>query len=327
MKLKGIVVLLTLVLVCSLACSQNKNNANKETNTKETSAKESVLKAPVDVTVITMKGNQFGGVDAGLNQGLENFLGTSLNITTVDREDALKDPKYQGFNLDYMPLYLIHRTDAVNEKFKEPIEKGYLKATDNFIVMEKQTRYGVFADKKAIPNQLELFVMSQCPYGVMAENKIIEAKKAGLIADNIKVKVRYIVSQGRTADTFNSLHGTAEWEEDVRQAIIQSKYPSKFWKYLEEFNKDYRTTRWDAVAQKAGIDPTIFRTQWKEGLRLVREDMKSTREYNISGSPSFVWEGRVVTDMGGLSSIPGLEGINQVPASNGASQQMPQGRC
>ena len=311
-------VLTAFVLVCGFAyAAQNKSKAKAKEVTPE--------KTPV--TIVALTGNQFGSVDANLNAGLERFLGAPLDITIIDREDALKDPKYQGFNLDYMPLYLINRTKTVDEKFKEPIERGMLKTTNDYIVLEKETRYGVFANKEAIPNQLELFVMSQCPYGVMAENKIIAAQKAGLISDKINIKVRYIVSPGRTEDTFNSLHGTAEWEEDVRQAIVQLKYPKKFWKYLEEFNKDSRTTRWDSVAEKAGLNPRIFTRYWKDGIKQLKEDMKLSNEYGVHGSPSFVWEGRVITDMGGLSAIPGLEGLNQAPASQGAAAQVPQGQC
>ena len=317
MKLKISAVVFALVLACGFGYAQ-KSNAKTKNAAKTTK---------IPVTVIALADSQFGSVDAGLNAGLEGFLGAPLEINIVEREEALKDPKYQGFNLDYMPLYLIHRTKAVNEKFKEPLERGMLRATDDYIVLEKETRYGVFANKEAVPNQLELFVMSQCPYGVMAENKIIAAQKAGLIPDNINIKVRYIVSPGRTQDTFNSLHGTAEWEEDVRQAIVQNKYPKKFWKYIEEFNKDIRSTRWDVVAEKAGLNPNIFRKYWKDGVKQLKEDMQLSQEYGVRGSPSFVWEGRVVTDMGGLSSIPGLEGLNQASATQGAAQQMPQGQC
>lgn len=322
LQTKVLAVVFALALVCGIAYAAG---TNTKTNAKATT--KTTTNAKIPVTVIAMTGTQFGGVDAGLNQGLENYLGAPLDITIVDRNDALKDPKYQGFNLDYMPLYLIHRTKTVDEKFKEPIERGMLRTTNDFIVMEKETRYGIFANKEAIPNQLELFVMSQCPYGVMAENKIIAAQKAGLIPDNINIKVRFIVSPGRTADTFSSLHGTAEWEEDVRQAIVQLKYPKKFWKYIEEFNKDSRTTRWDVVAEKAGLNPNIFRKYWNDGVKQLKEDMKLANEYGVRGSPSFIWEGRVVTDMGGLSSIPGLEGLNQATTQGGAAQQVPQGQC
>lgn len=316
MKLKVSAVVFALVLACSFGYAQTKaNSKTKATQTK------------IPVTVIALTGNQFGSSDAALNAGLENFLGAPLDINIVDREEALKDPKYQGFNLDYMPLYLIHRTKTVDEKFKEPISRGMLKTTKDYVVMEKETRYGVFANREAIPNQLELFVMSQCPYGVMAENRIIAAQKAGLIPSNINIKVRFIVSPGRTEDTFASLHGTAEWEEDVRQAIVQEKYPKKFWKYIEEFNKDTRSTRWDVVAENAGLNPNIFRKYWKDGVKQLKEDMKLSQEYGVRGSPSFVWEGRVVTDMGGLSSIPGLEGLSQAPSQGGAAQQVPQGQC
>ena len=316
MKLKVSAIVFALVLACGFAYAQKAASKTKPSNAK------------IPVTVIALTGNQFGSSDTALNSGLENFLGAPLDITVIDREEALKDPKYQGFNLDYMPLYLIHRNKTVDEKFKEPVERGMLRTTNDYIVMEKETRYGVFANREAIPNQLELFVMSQCPYGVMAENRIIAAQKAGLIPDNINIKVRYIVSPGRTDDTFASLHGTAEWEEDVRQAIVQAKYPKKFWKYIEEFNKDTRSTRWDVVAEKVGLNPNIFRKYWKDGVKQLKEDMKLSQEYGVRGSPSFVWEGRVVTDMGGLSAIPGLEGLTQAPSNQGgAAAQVPQGQC
>ena len=144
MKLKISVVVFALALACTFASAQTKTNAK----TTKSGAK-------IPVTVIAMTGNQFGGSDAALNAGLENYLGASLDITVVDREAALKDPKYQGFNLDYMPLYLIQRTKEVDEKFKEPIARGMVKTTNDYIVMEKETRYGVFANKEAIPNQHE----------------------------------------------------------------------------------------------------------------------------------------------------------------------------
>ena len=315
MKLKISAVVIALVLACGFGYAQSKT---------KNQTKASDVKVPV--TVIALTNNQFGSSDASLNAGLENYLGATLDIQVIDREAALKDPKYQGYNLDYMPLYLVKRTDFVNEKFKEDLSRG-LPANDEYIILEKSTRYGVYANREAKPNQLDLFVMSQCPYGVMAENKIIAAKKAGLIPDHINVKVHYIVSPGQKEDTFSSLHGTAEWEEDVRQAIVQAKYPNKFWKYIEEFNKDYRTTRWDVVAERAGLNPNIFRKYWADGVKILKEDMQLSNDYNVHGSPSFIWEGRVSMDMGGLSAIPGLERINNAPTQGGAAQQMPQGQC
>lgn len=290
--------------------------------------KAAVKGKPVPAVVIILPGDANGGVDTGLNSGLENFIGAPLDIKTVDREEALKDPKYKGLNLDYMPLYLIKKTPEVSKKFEEPIKNGYLKANDDFVIFEKQTRYGVHVGKPIKPNLLEIFVMSQCPYGVMAEGRIIDAQKLGKIPENIKVNIRYIVSPGANGQEFSSLHGAGEWEENVRQLIIKDKYPTKFWKYLEVRNKNYQSSLWDQAAEAAGLNPNIFRKYWKHGLELLKQDMEYGQQFGVSASPTIIWEGRTVTDINGLGNIKGLEGLAQTNfGGQPGAQPAPAGQC
>lgn len=291
-------------------------------------AKKSAKADPVTITVIEMTGNPNGGQDEGLNEGLKQFIGGDVKIVTVDREAALKDPKYKGINMDYMPLYLVDKTKVTEEKFAEPIKYGQLPVIGDYIVFAKQTRHGIYAGKEAIPNQLELFVMSQCPYGVIAENRFIDAMKLNKLPKDLNLKVRYIVSPGRTADDFSSLHGSAEWEENVRQLIIQKRYPKKFWKYLEIRNKDYQSSLWDKAAEEAGINPKVFRKYWKEGVEMLKEEIKHSSEYGVSGSPTLIWEGRVVTDMGSLGTLPGFEAFAETfGGATGGAAAAPAGSC
>ena len=291
-------------------------------------AKAAVKGKPVPAVVIVLSGDANGGADESLNSGLENFIGAPLDITKVDREAALKDPKYKGLNLDYMPLYLIKKTTETSKKFEDAIKNGYLKTNDDFIILEKQTRYGVYVGKEAKPNLLEVFVMSQCPYGVMAEGRIIDAQKLGKIPANITIGIRYIVSAGSNGQEFSSLHGAGEWEEDVRQLIIKDKYPTKFWKYIELRNKNYQSSLWDQAAEEAGINPNVFRKYWKHGLELLKKDMEYGQQFGVGASPTFLWEGRVVTDINGLAQIKGLEGLAQTNFGGGnGGQQAPAGQC
>ena len=278
----------------------------------------------VPVTVIVMDDDATGGADTALNSGLEQVLGAKLNITTVNRSVALNDPKYQGLDLDFMPLYLVEKTKLVQEKFDRYIKAGQIKEHNGQLVFEHQTRNGVYANKQLRPMELDLFVMSQCPYGVRAENQIIDLMKLERLPKDLKINVRYIASE-RNGE-IDSLHGSAEWEEDVRQIIIREKYPKKFWKYLEIRNKDYRSSLWDRAAEKAGINPRIFNKYWKFGLEKLKEDIKITDEYNVSGSPTVIWQGRTVTDMGSLGNIKGLEGFKQ-SYGGAAAKAAPQGQC
>ncbi len=288
------------------------------------SAKTTIKEVPV--TVIVMDEDATGGADAGLNSGLEQVLGAKLNITTVNRSVALNDPNYYGLNLDFMPLYLVENNALVKEKFDKYVKAGQIKEHNGKLVFEHQTRNGVYANKQLRPKELDLFVMSQCPYGVRAENQIIDLMKLERLPKDLKINVRYIVSEGRGGEEFNSLHGSAEWEEDVRQIIIREKYPKKLWKYLEIRNKDYKSSLWDRAAEKAGINPRIFNKYWKFGLEKLKEDMKITEEYNVSGSPTVIWQGRTVTDMGSLGDIKGLEGFKQ-NYGGAAAKAAPQGQC
>ncbi|MDR1123727.1 MAG: hypothetical protein LBL61_03840 [Elusimicrobiota bacterium] len=307
-----------LLLVLSLALFAGVGFAQA----KKSNSKAPAKPAAVPVTVIVAAGEASGGVDQSLNANLERFLGVPLEITEVDREAALQDPKYAGLKLDYMPLYLVGKTEITEEKFGDNIKQGYLKANKDFIIFEKATRFGVHMDNPRKPGVLELFVMSQCPYGAMAEGRVIEAMKTGRIPQDIKVDVRYIVSDGggEGKNAFRSLHGTGEWEENIRQLIIKDKYPNKLWKYLEVRNDDYQSSLWDVAAEKAGINPKVFKKEWKRGVEMLKEEAKYSEKIGVSGSPTFLWEGRVVTDINGLAGIPGLEGIaNATPRAAAAA--------
>ena len=298
--------------------------ANVALAAKNAPAKAAVKEVPV--TVIVMDDDATGGPDANLNNALEQVLGVKIKLETVNRSAALNNPAYQGLNLDFMPLYLVEMTDIVKEKFDQYIKAGQMRVQNGKMILEHQTRNGVYANKEIRPNELDLYVMSQCPYGVRAENQIIDLMKLDRLPKDLKINVRYIVSEGADG-SINSLHGSAEWEEDVRQIIIREKYPQKFWKYLEIRNKDYRSSLWDRAAEEAGINPRIFAKYWKFGLEKLKEDITYTKDYNISGSPSFIWQGRTATDLGALGTIKGLEGFQQNYGGGNAGGGAPQGRC
>jgi hypothetical protein len=308
------------IALAALIAAQAAIAAPKTTTASQKAKKEK----PVKAEVIILKGSQNGGVDAGLREGLERFIGAPLEVIVVDREAALDNPKYEGLNLDYMPLYLLEKTALTSEKFKEAINAGQLKEhKGQYIVFEKQTKSGVNLKAEKKPNVLELFVMSQCPYGVMAQSRIIEAKKLGRLPDDLIIDVRYIVRADN--GNFSSLHGPAEWEENVRQLIVKKYYPKKFWKYLEIRNKDYQSSLWDVAAEKAGINPNVFRKRWKEGLEMLKKEAEYSGASGVGGSPTYLWEGQSSLDQATLGGIPALQGLLTTNAS--APKSAPQGSC
>ncbi|RKU23904.1 hypothetical protein C6500_00615 [Candidatus Poribacteria bacterium] len=152
--------------------------------------------------------------------------------------------------------------------------------------------------------EIELFVMSYCPYGVDAERELLPFfEKYG---DTIDFKLRFIVgkeeaSEGKTSEqiAFTSLHGEPELIENKRQMVIAELYPDKLFDYLL-CRADHLQKAWVNCAKDVGLDvERIARAVESEkvALKLVKE-IQRTEELNIKGSPTLVIDGRIID--GGL---------------------------
>ena len=154
------------------------------------------------------------------------------------------------------------------------------------------------SDQKA---KLELFVMSYCPFGVRAENameKIMAefGKKLDLqlyfIAQS-KPTDSHAADSGKTnankqLDSFVSLHGPQEVEEDFRQVLIQKHFPDKLLPYLNLRNQNIRTTDWKECATKAGINLKKMEDliAAKESVQLFKENITRAQLINVHASPT-----------------------------------------
>ncbi len=266
-----------------------------------------------------------GKEDRVLTSGLAEFLNVEPEVTHVPYSVAKADAKLAGLDYSFLPLYLIKKTPAIRSKMEKHIQYGYVLENDEYVILPHQTRQGVYTGKPEKPGIMEIFVMSQCPYGVMAENVVIQAKKEGKAPKANDIRIRYIVDYN-DAKGFNSLHGSGEWEEDVRQLLIAKYYPGKLWKYLEIRNKDYRSSRWDKAMEDAGINAKkIMKKFDTEGLELLKQEAAYGKEYGVNASPSFLWEGKVQLDFGSASKIEGFEFLNPDTSKPGA--QVPAGSC
>lgn len=312
--------LLAVLVVCAVAGVAFAAPAKKAAKTAKAPAK-----AKAEFIIVESDEYAAGKEDAQLTAGIAQFLEAEPSVTKVSYKDAAADPKLAGLDYSFLPLYLIKKTDAIRTKLEKHLQYGYAQESADFIVLPHQTRQGVYNGKTAKPGVMEIFVMSQCPYGAMAENMVIQAQKDGKLPDGKEIKLRYIVNYS-DKDGFSSLHGSGEWEENVRQLLIAKYYPEKLWKYLEIRNKDYRSSRWDKAMEEAGINSKkIMKKFDKEGIELLKEEAKYTQEYGINASPSFLWEGKVQLDFGSASQIPGFEFLNPNSAQPGA--QAPAGSC
>ena len=143
---------------------------------------------------------------------------------------------------------------------------------------------------------LELFVMSYCPYGVQAEEKVIPiVKKFG---DQIDFKLQFIAQEKEESSSqeitpFTSLHGYPEVAENIRQLLIAQEYPDRYLDYILCRGKKLDKS-WEDCAEKLGIDvakiQALFDTP--EAAQLFRENIARAETLGIKASPTILVDNR-----------------------------------
>lgn len=147
-----------------------------------------------------------------------------------------------------------------------------------------------------IPKQdkakVELFVMSQCPYGTIAEKAM--APVLDLMGSKFDFSLNFIANDNGDG-TFKSLHGQAEVDEDIRQLCAAEHYPAEYFDYIICVNNDVRNaaTVWEKCATDSKMDAAAIKAcaEGEEGKKLLAENVKLAEQYGVSGSPTLVING------------------------------------
>lgn len=142
--------------------------------------------------------------------------------------------------------------------------------------------------RKEIPNKLDLFVMSQCPFGT----KALDAMKP--ILENfpdLEFNIWMIATEGENG-TFNSLHGQPEVDENIRELCAIAHYPkqNRYMNYIYCRNKDIQSEDWEPCVEEAKMSVETMKEcfEGEEGAELLSENIKLGNELGISASPTWL---------------------------------------
>ena len=172
---------------------------------------------------------------------------------------------------------------------------------------------------------VELFVMSLCPYAVKAENVLLPWAKE--MKELVEFRIHFIAREQKAGTQpppsaksaedgvgglrlepesqcsgspqpsegpFASLHGQAEVDEGVRQAVILELFPDKAFDYMLCRNKSIRSADWRACAVESGIDPEFVARMatGRDGEDIFRRNIARALELGVQSSPSVYVDGR-----------------------------------
>ncbi|MFC2136528.1 DsbA family protein, partial [Bacteroidota bacterium] len=153
------------------------------------------------------------------------------------------------------------------------------------------TSQGKTTDTAVSEVVLDMYVMSQCPYGAQAETEAIKAVQK--FDSGVDLNIYYIVDS-LEGDSFRSLHGQPEVDEDMRQLCIMEEYPELTNDYLLCFNEDYRDApaQYSKCAQQVGVDVNkIASCVSSDGAQLLKDSEVETKKVGASGSPTIYLNG------------------------------------
>jgi hypothetical protein len=154
--------------------------------------------------------------------------------------------------------------------------------------------------------EVELFVMSYCPYGTQMEKGYIPAIRA--LGDKINSKVKFVNYV---------MHGEKEATENVLQYCVQENMPEKFDAYLECF-LDKGEGNSDSCLEKSGVSKNDIKACISNTTKefKVKEDLNNkdtylsgryplfkihdglNKKYGVQGSPSIVINGQKIDGVG-----------------------------
>jgi len=151
---------------------------------------------------------------------------------------------------------------------------------------------GTVICRKDEPKRLEVFTMSQCPFGTKALDSMEEVLNA--FEDRIDFRVHYIAS--KRGDGFKSLHGQDEVDEDIRELCAIKHYPKnhKYMRYIWCRNRKIKDKNWKACTGGNGIEAEVIEKcfKGKEGKKLLAEDIKLAKELGVTASPTWLANNR-----------------------------------
>lgn len=140
--------------------------------------------------------------------------------------------------------------------------------------------------------EVNLYVMSFCPYGNKSEDTLKSVYI--LLKDKVNFNFHYIVTV--EGDKISSLHGQKEVDQDEREACVLKNYGKGKWLDFVTYVNDKCGSDgscWQTGAQSLAIDTAkISACASSEGAALMKADAEISSAAGASGSPTMTVNGQ-----------------------------------
>ncbi len=238
---------------------------------------------------------------------MEKYFDLAIKLQGGDEYSA-KVSKIEETNPDLYTLYItLYKGDEELQSTSVSVSKNgkyiiqydiddAIKTMEDLLnQQQKQKEEEKATVKKADKPEIELFVMSYCPYGLQMEKAILPVLEK--LKDKIDFKLRFVNY---------AMHGEKEVWENTRQYCIQKQEPDKLYQYLTCFaaNGDSNTCLTQSNLNKTQIDKCMEEADKEFKLQKAIDsgdrfpeiliDDALNKKYDVRGSPTLIINGSVV---------------------------------
>ena len=250
---------------------------------------------PPTVNIKVLNDETCAGCDTTAFDSINEQLFINTETTVVDISSDEGKVLLEELKPQQVPTYIFDETLLESSEYAR-LEQFFIKTGEHYILSPSIVGQYIESPKmigrEKIEGKLDLFAMSECPYGVMAENNMEEVLNT--FGDNIDFSIHFIASDNGDG-TFSSLHGQKEVDENIRQVCVMEHNNAEFFSYLMCQNVNYNAgtdldTTWEACASDNSIDTATIQACYtgNEGAELLRANIELTNELGIGSSPTFL---------------------------------------
>ncbi|MBD3309592.1 hypothetical protein GF351_00045 [Candidatus Woesearchaeota archaeon] len=274
----------------------------------------SQIPEPGKVSVVVLNDERCEECDTKALVGQLKSMFPGLELTELDYSDDQGKEIYEEAGLKALPALLFE--ESVKEESNYARISNYMEAKGDYLSLRIAAKFDPTAEicdngiddtgnslidcqdptckekmvcRKEITEKLDVFVMSQCPYGTLALDAMEQVLEN--FGDSIDFDIHYIATENPDG-TFNSLHGQPEVDENIRELCAIEHYPEDF-RYMDYIwcrNKDITSTDWESCAEEAGMNSSVIKLCFEgdEGKTLLSENIKLAQSLGIGASPTWL---------------------------------------
>lgn len=309
---------------------------------------------PATVNMIVLNDERCEACDVTRLVSQLKALFPGLQVQEYDYHSEKGKAAYENLGLQALPAIIFDETVKEGEGYSnlqgylQPVDKYYSLAigatfdptqeicdnnqddTANGLVdCEDPDCTGAMECREEQENLLQVFIMSDCPYG----REAVKALKD--VVENfpeMEYEIHYIASE--TPNGFQSLHGQYEVDEDIVQLCVKEHSPEQWFDYVYcRSTNGVKGIDWNVCAEDAGVAVEAVQTcfEGEEGPELLSEDIAIANSLGVSASPTWLANNRhvfsgitpevVKTNFCQYNDLPGCENVLDT------SSEVPSGSC